>query len=211
MRSWERMILLTVGGIFLLSLIVLLGLILKSGAQKVVASFPTPTGYEQQFFEMRLLGPDLPSGYVRVNVATRLMVENGVGEQHIYEARPAIQLVQQIAIFPKMADVTTQMEKEIAHWSTMHFVFDGEARTSMPNADTVALACDGPVMISGRETLLTRYCMTIATYQNIYVVLSGSTVEGKLLTRDKYFELLGLLDERITKVQSKEVKAAAHP
>ncbi len=211
MRSWERAILLTIGGIFLLSLIVLLGLILKSGAQKVVASFPTPTGYEQQFFEMRLLGPDLPSGYVRVNVAMRLLVENGVGEQHIYEARPAIQLVEEIGIFAEVEDAANQLKKEMAEWSTMHFVFDGEARTSMPNADTVALACGDPVMISGRETLQTNYCITVATYKNIYIVLRGSIVEGKLLTRDKYFELLGLLDERITKAQSGGVQAADNP
>lgn len=206
MRSWERVFFLTVGGIFLLSLIVLLGLTLKSGAQKFLGSFPTPTGFEQQFFEMRLLGPDLPSGYTRINVATRLAVENGEGEQHIYEARPAIQLVEQIIIFAETEDVDGQIKKEMADWSTMDFVFDGEARASMPHADTVAWACGDPVMISGRETLQTRYCITIASYQNIYIVLSGSVVEGKLLTMENYLDLLQLLDRRVSKVQSRGIE-----
>lgn len=209
MRSWERTILTLIGSIFLLALIVLVGLILKNTVQKVAASFPTPTGYEYQFFEMRLLAPDLPSGYVGSRGSTRLPVKNGVGEEHVYEARrssSAIQLVQQLVIFAAVEDAVTQLEQEIAHWSTMHFVFDGEARTSMPSADNVAWACDGPVMISGRETLRTRYCITIATYKNIYIVLRGSVVENKLLTIDKYLELLGLLDERIAKVQSRGIE-----
>lgn len=214
MRTWERTIFMGIGAIFLLALIVLVGLIMKTTGQKIVASFPTPTGYEFQFFEMRLLAPDLPSGYVRSPGAAHWPVANGVGEQHIYEARgssSAINLVQQMAIFTEAKDAAAQVEQEIAQWPTMHFVFEGEVLSLMPKADQVAWACGQPVVISGRETLRTQYCITVATYKNIYVALSGSIVEGKLLTRDKYFELLGLLDERITKVQVNAAQATATP
>lgn len=214
MRTRERTIFMGIGTIFLLALIVLVGLIMKTTGQKIVASFPTPTGYEFQFFEMRLLAPDLPSGYVRSPGTVRLLVNNGVGEKHIYEAKnssSAIQLVEQIVIFDEVTHANSQLEKEIAEWSSLHFLVDGEVLTKMPNADNVAWACDDPVTISGRETLRTRYCITLATYKNIYIVLRGSVVEGKLLTMDKYLELLGLLDERITKVQVNAAQVTATP
>jgi hypothetical protein len=203
MRSWERTIFAIVGSIFLLLLVVLLGLIGKNAAQNIAASFPTPTGYEEELFAMRLRAPDLPDGYERLNVTTRVQVENGIGEQFIYYANQAspINMSQKTIIFTTPEDAKKALEHKIADNPRLTFTFESEARQHMPQADQVAWACDIAVTIAQADfAVRAQSCITIARYGNIYIELDGHIVENRLLTIDKFMNLLQILDNRVSGV-----------
>lgn len=203
MRSWERTIFTSIGSIFLLLLVVLLALIGKNVSQNIAASFPTPTGYEEELFVMRLRAPDLPDGYERLNVATRVQVENGIGEQFIYYANHAspINISQKTIIFTTPEDAAKALEGKVMDNPRLTFEFESEPRQHMPQADQVAWACDIAVTIAQADfAVRAQSCITIARYGNIYMELDGYIVEDQLLTIDKFMNLLQILDKRVSGV-----------
>ena len=79
MNRWESRLLKFLGTIFLLLVIALIVLTVRSATQRMIALMPTPTGYEDEFFALRLVAPDLPRGYKVQRILFRVKEKKALG------------------------------------------------------------------------------------------------------------------------------------
>ena len=206
MNKLEGKLLKFLGIIFVLLVITLVILAVRSASQRMIALMPTPTGYESDFFALRLVAADLPNGYGGQRMPRSIKVEDGIGEEYIFELRAlssSFSVVHTIIIFEKPALVDTAFEQALtANHQTAFHVNEGlDSADDKLNATNIAWRCEQPLTTSSSEfTINTRYCMTVATYQNVYVEISGQTFTDEYLTMEKYFDLVKRLDQRAGEV-----------
>lgn len=206
MKQWEGKLFKLLGAIFVLLVVALVLLATRSATQRMIASLPTPTGYEAEFFALRLIAADLPSGYQGQKIPDLVKVENGIGQEYIFWLQTrstSYSLSHRIIIFETSALAETAFKQQLTEQhQTISSVNEGlGSADDKLYATNIAWGCDQPVKRSTSVAIIrTQYCMTIATYQNVYVEISGQTFTDEYLTMEKYFALVKRLDQRAGEV-----------
>lgn len=206
MNRWESRLLKFLGTIFLLLVIALIVLTVRSATQRMIALMPTPTGYEDEFFALRLVAPDLPRGYQGQRIPFSVKVENGIGYDYIFRLQslsPSFNITHRIIIFETSALAEAEFKQILVEQqqTTLHVNEGLDVTKDKPYANSIAWGCDQPVTSATSQfTIRTRYCITVVTYENIYMEIRGQTFTDEYLTMEKYFDLVKRLDQRAGEV-----------
>ena len=206
MKQWERKLFIFLSAIFIVLALLVIALAFGSATRRTIALLPTPTGYEDEFFALRLKAPDLPRGYQGQRIPDSVKVERGTGYDYIFELQPlfdSFSIVHRIIIFETSEVANTAFDKTLTQRRGTEFnVNEGLDVTKHKSyANNIAWGCDQPVTTANSQlTIRTRYCITVATYQNVYVEIRGQTFTNEYLTMEKYFDLVKQLDQRAGEV-----------
>ena len=167
---------------------------------------PTSTEYIDIFFALRLRSTDLPNGYRGQSRPTSINVQDGVGQEYIFwlqDLASSFSIAHSIIIFETTALAETKFNQSLTerHQTTFHVNEGFEAADNQLYATNIAWGCDQSVTTANSEfTIRTRYCMSVATYKNVYLEISGQTFPDRYITMEKYFELVKILDQRAGEV-----------
>ena len=148
----------------------------------------------------------MPSGYHGQKRPKAIRVEEGIGQEFIFELRAFSSLFyvdHAIVIFKEPTLATMAFEQALTedHQPTFHVNEGLGSASDKLYATNIAWGCDQPVPTHNAQfTINTRYCMTVATYKNVYVEISGHTFADDYLTMEKYFDLVKRLDQRAGEV-----------
>jgi|688.fasta_scaffold331042_1 hypothetical protein len=206
MKQYERKLFTFLSIIFIVLAFLLIALAFGSATRRTIALLPTTTGYEDEFFALRLRASDLPRGYQGQRIPDLVKVESGTGYDYIFELQPlsdSFSIVHRIIIFETSEVTNAAFDKTLTQRRGTEFhVNEGiDVTKDKPYANNIAWGCDQPVTTANSQfTISTRYCIAVATYQNVYVEIRGQTFTNEYLTMEKYFALVKRLDQRAGEV-----------
>jgi hypothetical protein len=206
MKQWESRLLKLLGTIFGLLILTLVIFVMRNATQRTITLMPTPTEYTAKFFALRLRSIDLPDGYRGQSRPTSINEQNGLGQEYIFwlqELNSSFNIAHSIIIFETFALAEAKFNERLKERrQTIFHVNQGlEAAGDQLYATNLAWSCDQPLTTANSEFIIrTRYCTTVATYQNVYIEISGQTFTDNYLTMEKYFELVKRLDQRAGEV-----------
>ena len=206
MKNWESKLLGLLGAIFLLLLVALGILVIRNTMQRVGKNMSLSTGYEAEFFALRLKASDLPDGYRGEKIPELIKENGGKGEEYIYFTSgfaSSFNIVHRVVIFdtPTLANHAFDETLSSRRQTKFHINESLEAVDDTLYATNLAWGCDEPLTtVSAQISVSTQYCSTIATYHNVYVEIRGHTFTDRLLTMEKYIDLVQHLDQRAGQV-----------
>lgn len=209
MKTIERRLVYFVGGIFL-CLVIILGVLLvytsiTSTIETITAMIPTPTGYTDELYLIRLKPNDVPNQYLGDVDFTRPDIKGIAGEKMVFyhDKFPlSLHVEQEVIIMGTSEEITKSATAETAFWKDISFQ---SLEASDKYANDISLGCSPPTSSTDSTgTLIARYCVAVALYDNVLVITRGFVREEQSLTMDEFLNLVEIADARVAQVFPKQ-------